>query len=72
MYSPKIRDDLIPVIYRLARAKGVRMTALVNQILVNAVNELTVIQGKEEKRHEADKHDRGIGEAKAFEMGSKD
>ena len=38
MYSPKIREDLIPKIYHLAKAKGMRMTTFVNQILDEAVN----------------------------------
>jgi len=33
MYSPKIDEDLIPRLYRIARARGVPMTALVNKIL---------------------------------------
>ncbi len=33
MYSPKIREDLIPRLYRLARAGEVPMTRLVNQLL---------------------------------------
>ena len=33
MYSPKIRDDLIPLLYRLARHEGKPMTRLVDEIL---------------------------------------
>jgi hypothetical protein len=33
MYSPKIRDDLIPLLYRLARQEGKPMTHLVDEIL---------------------------------------
>ena len=33
MYSPKIRDDLIPLVYRLARQEGKPMTRLVDEIL---------------------------------------
>ena len=33
MYSPKIEEDLIPRLYRLALAKKVPMTKLVNRIL---------------------------------------
>ena len=33
MYSPKIRDDLIPLLYRLARQEGKPMTRLVDEIL---------------------------------------
>ncbi len=38
MYSPKIKEDLIPRIYHMAKAKGVRMTKLVNEILERALN----------------------------------
>ena len=33
MYSPKIDEELIPRLYRIARARGVPMTVLVNRIL---------------------------------------
>ena len=33
MYSPKIKDDLIPLVYRLARQEGKPMTRLVDEIL---------------------------------------
>jgi hypothetical protein len=33
MYSPHIRDDLIPLLYRLARQEGKPMTRLVDEIL---------------------------------------
>lgn len=33
MYSPKIDEKLIPRLYRIARARGVPMTVLVNRIL---------------------------------------
>ncbi len=33
MYSPKIDEELIPRLYRIAKARGVPMTALVNRIL---------------------------------------
>lgn len=43
MYSPKIRERYIPILYRLARAKKMPMTKLVNQIihtyLVNQIAE---------------------------------
>lgn len=37
MYSPKIREDLIPKIYHLAKAKKIKMTTLVNRILEKAI-----------------------------------
>ena len=33
MYSPRIQDDLITVLYRLARQEGKPMTRLVDEIL---------------------------------------
>ena len=33
MYSPNIRNDLIPLLYRLARQEGKPMTRLVDEIL---------------------------------------
>lgn len=39
MYSPKISEELIPKLYRLAKSKGVKMTALVNEIIEKAINE---------------------------------
>ena len=33
MYSPKIKEDLIPVLYRLAKEQGRSMTKVVDEIL---------------------------------------
>jgi hypothetical protein len=33
MYSPKIDEELIPRLYRIAKSRGVPMTNLVNKIL---------------------------------------
>ena len=33
MYSPKIKDDLIPLLYRVAKNEGKPMTQLVGEIL---------------------------------------
>jgi hypothetical protein len=37
MYQPKSRDDLIPRLYRLAKALGIPMTRLVNHILEHGI-----------------------------------
>ena len=51
MYSPKIKEELIPKIYRLAKARGIRMTTFVNEVLKNALNEEEGGKdGKEERR----------------------
>jgi len=41
MYSPRIRDELIPQIYRVARQAGVAMTTWVNHALEQALREGT-------------------------------
>lgn len=33
MYSPKIKEALIPNLYREAKRRGIKMTVLVNRIL---------------------------------------
>lgn len=38
MYSPRIRDDLIPRIYRAAKAAGIAMTVWVNQVIEQALS----------------------------------
>jgi len=51
MYSPKIKLELIPKIYRLAKARGIRMTTWVNEILRKALDEGEGGKdGKEERR----------------------
>ena len=47
MYSPKISEHLIPEIYRLAKAAGVKMTTLVNQILKRVLNEISWLEAEE-------------------------
>lgn len=37
MYSPKIKPDLIPLLYRLGKARGIPMTTLVHRLLVKAL-----------------------------------
>jgi len=49
MYSPQIREDLIPPLYRLAKARRVPMTRLVSDILAAAlatvrVEEVAVVE----------------------------
>ncbi len=39
MYSPKIRNELIPTIYRRAKEAGVPMTAWVNRLIEKALSE---------------------------------
>jgi hypothetical protein len=37
MYSPKIAEDLVPVLYHLAKRKKMPMTRLVNAIIRNTL-----------------------------------
>jgi len=49
MYSPKIKEDLIPKIYQKAKAQGITMTSLVDKIIRKALNDdkLKVKEGEE-------------------------
>ncbi len=38
MYSPKIKEDLIPRIYEIAKKKGIPMTTLVDEVLRKALD----------------------------------
>jgi hypothetical protein len=40
MYSPKIREDLIPYLYKLAHFLNVPMTKIVNSILEEVIDKL--------------------------------
>ena len=40
MYSPKIREDLVPALYRIAKAQRRPMTRLVNQLIENGLAQL--------------------------------
>ena len=44
MYSPKINEEFIPALYRLAKGRKKPMTQLVNEIIGNYLAD----QGKEE------------------------
>jgi hypothetical protein len=52
MYSPKIREDLIPEIYRAAKVLGLRMTVFVNQILERVLNEVGWFEEEETESNE--------------------
>ena len=42
MYSPKISENLIPDLYKIAKAKGVPMTKLANDIISDAIRDIKV------------------------------
>lgn len=58
MYSPKIREDLIPLIYQIKQAQGNKsMTQIVDEILrpqVLTLHEKLVIYSKDKKGGEKD------------------
>jgi hypothetical protein len=58
MYSPKIREDLIPLIYKLKQAQeGKPMTQIIDEILrpqVLTLHEKLVIYSKDNKGGEKD------------------
>ena len=42
MYAPKIDEKLIPSLYRIAKAKGIHMTSLINSIIADAIKNIKV------------------------------
>ena len=42
MYSPKLDEKLVPVLYRIAQAKGIPMTQLVNSLIADAIRNVQV------------------------------
>lgn len=42
MYSPKIEEDLIPVLYKLAKQMGKPMTRLVDEILRKELSKIRI------------------------------
>ncbi len=43
VYSPKIREDLVPILYKAARSKRVPMTKLVNGIIEDYLEKTGVL-----------------------------
>jgi hypothetical protein len=52
MYSPKIAAEFVPYLYKWAKSEGVKMTALVNRIIKN---EIENNQRKEQNNGEQNK-----------------
>jgi EAL domain-containing protein (putative c-di-GMP-specific phosphodiesterase class I) len=48
MYSPRIKKDLIPYLYRIKKEQGIPMTKLVNEIIESY---LTNIKKEEDSRN---------------------
>lgn len=57
MYSPKIKEEFIPLIYRIAKNKGKRMTTLVNEIIRKALCEMEAVK-QESIKNEIQKGDK--------------
>lgn len=49
MYSPKIDEDLIPVLYKMAKAQGRPMTKIVNDIIRKVIDKDSLHKGKNKK-----------------------
>lgn len=47
MYSPKIREDLIPKVYQAAKKAGLAMTEWVNRVIEGALRDSGANQGPE-------------------------
>ena len=52
MYSPKIREDLAPRIYREAKKSGVKMTVWVNAVIELALRKIDEAQNEKTKKEE--------------------
>ena len=44
MYSPKISEDLIPILYALAKEKNIPMTRVVDQIIRDSLEDMQSYQ----------------------------
>jgi len=50
MYSPKIKEDYIPVLYKIARARRLPMTHIVREALDEYLNKPEIISIKLRKK----------------------
>ena len=51
MYSPKIKDDLIPKIHQKAKSQGIPMTSIVDKIIRDSLSD-NKSKPKEVKKNE--------------------
>jgi hypothetical protein len=58
MYSPKIREDLIPKIYQAAKKDDVPMTVWVNEAIEEALSNRQEDEGPETKENDSKKEER--------------
>jgi len=52
MYSPKIREDLVPRIYQEAKKSGVKMTVWVNAVIELALRKIDKAENENTKKEE--------------------
>jgi hypothetical protein len=52
MYSPKIREDLVPRIYQEAKKSGVKMTVWVNAVIELALRKIGEAENEKTKKEE--------------------
>ena len=57
MYSPKIREDLIPKIYRAAKKAEVPMTVWVNEAIEEALSNRQEDEGQGTKENDSKKEE---------------
>ena len=58
MYSPKIREDLIPKIYQAAKKAEVPMTVWVNEAIEEALSNRQEDEGQETKENDSKKEEK--------------
>ena len=68
MYSPKIREDLIPILYKIAKEQEIPMTELVDRMIREEVSkyEHNFLQ---QHRGDAGRLDRGDGSSRRESTG---
>jgi hypothetical protein len=54
MYSPKIREDLVPRVYREAKKSGVKMTVWVNAVIELALRKIDEAENDQNERRKKD------------------
>ena len=54
MYSPKIREDLVPRIYQQAKKSGVKMTVWVNAVIELALKKIDEAENDQQERRKKD------------------
>ena len=59
MYSPKIREALIPRIYRVAKSTGVPMTQWVNRVIEQSLPETHTVHKTNENDSRKEKRNYG-------------